>query len=161
LPLAFARMPFGAAAAGAFFVLLVVAALASAISMLEMPVALLQRRFRWSRPVVTGLCAVVCWVIGLATVLSFNRWAGWFPLAFVPGLATATMFDVIDQLTSSVLLPICGLALAIFGGWVIPAGLLADELALGPRMRGLMQRVLRYVAIPGILAAAAAPLLLP
>jgi SNF family Na+-dependent transporter len=71
------------------------------------------------------------------------------------------MFDVIDQLTSSVLLPICGLALAIFGGWVIPAGLLADELALGPRMRGLMQRVLRYVAIPGILAAAAAPLLLP
>ena len=45
LPLAFAQMPFGTLAAVAFFVLLFVAALASAISMLELVVALLMRRF--------------------------------------------------------------------------------------------------------------------
>ncbi len=50
LPLAFADMPFGAVAALAFFLLMFVAALASAISMLELPVALLLRRRGWSRP---------------------------------------------------------------------------------------------------------------
>ena len=45
LPLAFAQMPFGTLAAFGFFVLLFVAALASAISMLELVVALLMRRF--------------------------------------------------------------------------------------------------------------------
>lgn len=48
LPLAFSRLPFGRAAAVAFFVLLAVAGLASAISLLEMPVAFLQRG-GWSR----------------------------------------------------------------------------------------------------------------
>src|SRR5205807_6948229 len=45
LPLAFSRMPFGLLAAAVFFLLLVVAALASAMSMLEMPVAFLTQRF--------------------------------------------------------------------------------------------------------------------
>ncbi len=43
LPLAFARVPLGASAAIAFFVLLSLAALASAMSLLEMPVALVHR----------------------------------------------------------------------------------------------------------------------
>jgi SNF family Na+-dependent transporter len=37
LPLAFSRLPFGTLAAATFFVLLAVAAFASAISMLELP----------------------------------------------------------------------------------------------------------------------------
>jgi NSS family neurotransmitter:Na+ symporter len=160
LPLAFSRMPFGAVAAAAFFLLLAVAALASAISMLEMPVAFLHRRLAWRRSVAAGVCAFGCWLIGIATVLSFNRWAGWFPLAFLPGFATATVFDVIDHLTSNLLLPICGLALAVFGGWVVPAALLGGELGLAPAMTRVLRFLLRWVALPGIIAAAMAPLLL-
>jgi NSS family neurotransmitter:Na+ symporter len=160
LPLAFARMPLGTLAAVIFFVLLVVAALASAMSMLEMPVAFLTQRLAWRRPVATGVCAFGCWLIGIATVLSFNVWAGWFPLAALPGLGAATVFDILDHLTSNLLLPICGLALAIFGGWIVPGTFLAGELGLGSRTTRLLRVVLRYVATPAILAAGLAPLLL-
>jgi neurotransmitter:Na+ symporter, NSS family len=159
-PLAFSRMPFGLLAAIAFFALLVVAALASAMSMLEMPVAFLHRRLGWRRPSATVACAASCWVVGIATVLSFNLWAGWFPLSFLPGLGRATAFDVLDHLTSNLLLPIGGLALAIFGGWVMPATFLADELALGPRTTRLLRVVLRYAATPAIAAVGLAALFL-
>ena len=74
LPLAFARIPGGVYAALAFFLLLIVAALASGISMLEMPVAALIRR-GWPRHRATAASALACWLCGLATVLSFNEWA--------------------------------------------------------------------------------------
>ena len=61
LPLAFARMPLGAPAAIAFFVLLTLAALASALSLLEMPVSLAHRWLGWSRPRATLASAVGCW----------------------------------------------------------------------------------------------------
>jgi len=160
LPLAFSRMPFGLAAAVAFFALLVVAALASAMSMLEMPVAFLHRRLAWRRPVATAACAVGCWLIGIASVLSFNAWAGWFPLSFLPGLGRATVFDVLDHLTSNLMLPVGGLALAVFGGWIMPARFLADELALSARTTRLLRIVLRYAATPAILAVGAAALFL-
>jgi NSS family neurotransmitter:Na+ symporter len=67
LPLAFARMPGGGFAALGFFLLLIVAALASGISMLEMPVAGLVRR-GWPRLRATLATAAACWLCGLATV---------------------------------------------------------------------------------------------
>ena len=69
LPLAFAGMPFGTAAAATFFVLLFVAALASAISMLELVVALMMCRLGWDRAAATCVAAIVCFTTGIATVL--------------------------------------------------------------------------------------------
>jgi neurotransmitter:Na+ symporter, NSS family len=158
LPLAFARLPFGSAAAMAFFVLLAVAGLASAISMLEMPVAFLQQRIAWSRPFATVISALVCWALGLVSVLSFNLWAGWFPLASIPGLAQASAFDLLDQLTSKMLLPAGGFALAVFGGWAIPASLFAEELRLGATAIALIRALLRYVVPCAIAAASLASL---
>jgi NSS family neurotransmitter:Na+ symporter len=160
LPLAFARMPFGSWAALAFFLLLTVAALASAMSMLEMTVALLRRWPGCSRPAAAWAAAMLCWLLGLGSVLSFNTWSGWFPLAAIPGLAGATVFDLLDQLTSNVLLPIGGLALAVFGGWVVPAGLLASELGIGRAPIRVLRILLRYVAPLAIAAAALAPFVL-
>jgi neurotransmitter:Na+ symporter, NSS family len=160
LPLAFSHMPLGLLAAVTFFVLLVVAALASAMAFLEMPVAFLTRRLSWRRPIAAAACGFSCWLIGIATVLSFNLWAGWFPLAMLPGLGAATIFEVLDHLTSNILLPIAGLGLAIFGGWIIADEFLASELELGSRAVKLLRVVLRYVATPAILAAGLAPLFL-
>ena len=160
LPLAFARMPLGAPAAIAFFVLLTLAALASAMSLLEMPVSLALRWLGWSRPKATVASAAGCWVLGLATVLSFSAWAAWYPLARIPGLATATAFDCLDYVASNVLLPLGGFGLAIFGGWIIQAGALGDELGLGPgALRGITF-LLRYVVPIGIVAASVAPFVL-
>ena len=150
LPIAFARMPLGGLAAAAFFVLLFVAALASAISMLELAVAFAARRFGWMRARAAALVAALCFAAGLATVLSFNRLAHWQP----------TPFDLIDHLTSNVMLPVGGLALAIFAGWVLPGSLLAEELALGPKGAALLRALLRWVTPALIAAAGAAPFVL-
>jgi neurotransmitter:Na+ symporter, NSS family len=158
LPLAFARMPFGTLAAVAFFVLLFVAALASAISMLELAAALLTRRFGWSRPAASAVPATACFVAGLATVLSFNLWADWHPLGGLPGFAEATVFDLLDHLTSNVLLPVGGFALAVLAGWGLPRTFLAEELRLPPAAAARLHWVLRYVAPAGIAAAALAHL---
>jgi NSS family neurotransmitter:Na+ symporter len=151
-------MPFGAFAAVAFFVLLFFAALASAISLLEVAAALLIHRFGWSRRQATVMPAAVCFIGGIATVLSFNVWADWHPLGFVPALAQATVFDLIDHLTSNVLLPVGGFALAVLAGWALPGTVLAEELRL-PRMRAARLRwILRWVVPAGILVAALTPL---
>ena len=159
LPLAFARMPFGTVAALAFFVLLFVAALASAISLLELVVAWLARRTGWSRPRTALLSAAGCYLLGLATVLSFNHWSGWHPLGGVRGLEGATFFDLLDWTTSNLMLPVGGLSIAVFAGWAAPAGLLADTLSLGPRGAAVLRFVLRWVAPLGIAAATLAPFL--
>jgi NSS family neurotransmitter:Na+ symporter len=151
LPLAFAAMPFGAIAAIGFFVLLVLAAIGSAISMLEMPVALCRRIFGWSRALATFVCATVCWIAGFASVLSFNVWATWFPLAGVPSLAKATIFDLIDHLTSNLLLPVGGFALALFVGWALPQQFLREELRLKSVTAAILRALLRYV-VPAAIA---------
>ncbi len=158
LPLAFARMPLGTLAAFAFFVLLFVAALASAISMIELAVAALTRGFGWRRAPASLAVGGGCFVAGLATVFSFNRWAGWYPLAALPGLARATVFDLLDQLTSNLMLPLGAFLLAVLAGWALPASLLAEELRLTGAGAARLRWVLRYVAPAGIAAAALAPL---
>ena len=154
LPLGFASMPLGGLMAGAFFLSLFVAALASALSMLEMPVSLLCRRFGLKRPLASALAALVAWSVGLLTVFSFSRGSGWQPVA---GLS---VYELIDQLTSNVMLPLGGLGLAVLGGWIVPAALIEDELRLGARRTALLRWCLRYPVPLGILAATLAPVVM-
>jgi hypothetical protein len=64
----------------------------------------------------------------------------------------------VDHLTPNFMLSIGGLALAIFGGWILPAKFLADGLALEPRTTMLLRIALRYAATPVILAVGLAAL---
>jgi NSS family neurotransmitter:Na+ symporter len=150
LPIAFARMPFGGVAAAAFFALLFVAALASAISMLELAVAFLTRRMRWSRLAASLAVSAACFVAGLATVFSFNLWSDWTP----------TAFELLDNLTSNVMLPAGGFALALFAGWALPRGFFLDELGLTPRGGAALHWALRWLTPALIAAAALAPAVL-
>jgi NSS family neurotransmitter:Na+ symporter len=158
LPVAFAHIPFGTLAAAAFFLLLVLAALGSAISLLELSAAPLKHTLRCSPAVASLLCAAAAWTAGIATVLSFNRWAGWFPLGAMANFATATVFDLIDHLTSNVMLPAAGFGIAIFIGWIAPEAVLREELQLGRIGLTVVRVLLRYVVPIGIAAASAAPL---
>jgi NSS family neurotransmitter:Na+ symporter len=144
LPLAFARMPGGVVAALGFFLLLIVAALASGISMLEMPVAALLRR-GWCRYRATVATAAACWLCGLATVLSFNAWAAWYPLSVIPAFANATVFYLLDHLTSNIMLPFGGFALALFAGWILPARFFAEEIGLSLGTARSLQVLLRFI----------------
>jgi neurotransmitter:Na+ symporter, NSS family len=158
LPLALARMPFANIVGVAFFALLFVAALSSAMATLEGIVAVLVHRKRWSRQRATLISASACFITGILTVLSFNRWANWFPLASIPMFATATMYGLVDYLTSNLLLPLGGLAVALFVGWATSAKLLQQELRSGKVGTRILRFLLRYIAPATIICAASAPI---
>ena len=156
VPLAFAAMPFGTVASAGFFVLLFVAAIASAMSMLELSVAWVERALGWNRRHATVATALAAWLLGLATVFSFNFWARWFPLSGLRGFEQATLFDLTDHLTSNLLLPAGGFGLSILAGWIISERWLDAELGLGRRSGTLLRALLRYVvpaAIAGVMLA--------
>jgi NSS family neurotransmitter:Na+ symporter len=158
LPRAFASMPFGRAAAVVFFALLAIAALGSAISMLEGVVAVWGHLFGVSRARTAPVAAALCYVVGLATVLSFNHWSGFHPLGAVPRYADATVFDLLDELTSNILLPLGGLLVAVLCAWVLSPRLLADELELHGVRLAALRLVLKVVAPAAIIAASVASL---
>ncbi len=154
LPLGMSSMPGGRIAALALFVLLFVAALGSAVSLLEAVVAAVGRRHGLSRPVVVGVSTATCFVAGVATVLSFNRWSGWHPLGATSRYEAATVYDLIDELTSNVMLPVGALAMAVLAGWVLPARLVPDAVGLGD-LGGRLLRVLCRWAVPVVVVVVA------
>ncbi|MBL9033390.1 MAG: sodium-dependent transporter [Rhodospirillaceae bacterium] len=145
LPIAFGALPFGDVVGAAFFLLLFVAGLASTISLFEVVTAPLIRATGFGRARVTIAVAVAAWIGGLPSMLSFNLWAEARPLA---GLGfDLGIFDAVDSLASNVLLPACGLALAVFAGWFLPESLYAAELGRGARrLLAALRLLLRWVA---------------
>lgn len=123
LPIAFGHMPGGSFFGTVFFVLLVFAAWSSAISLIEPAVAWLVENKGWTRVKASVWCGFATWFVGLGTVLSFNEWSGYT-------LWGKTFFDLLDYLTSNIMLPLGGLFIALFAAWVMKASSTADELAL-------------------------------
>ncbi len=159
LPVAFVSMPAGTVVAVAFFALLAMAALGSAISMLEAVVAVLDRRLGWSRSLSVGIAGCACFVAGLATVLSFNHWSDFHPIGWMDRYREATVYDLLDDATSQLMLPAGGLAIAVFAGWILSDRLLHDELRLRRAPLLGLRWMLRVVAPATITAAATVSLL--
>ncbi len=144
LPVAFGAMQAGILIGGLFFILVVVAAWSSAISLLEPGVAWLAENKGFNRFTATLLLATVTWLLGLGTVLSFNDWAHY-------KFAGLTFFDSIDFLTSRVLLPLSGLLIALFVGWVLAPKVSKDELNGANTIAWpIWYWVLRYICPPAI-----------
>lgn len=140
LPLAFGQMPGGAFFGFLFFVLLAFAALTSSVSLMEPAVAWIVERFGLSRQAAAARVGVIIWLLGFATVLSFGQLS---EFRFLAG----TIFDNLDYLTSNIMLPLGGLCITVFAGWVMCRNSSADE--LGPEVGPVywVWRVLaRYVA---------------
>ncbi len=125
----FAEMPGGRLVGTLFFLLLVFAALTPSIAALEPLVAWLQQHRGLSRARAVAIAAGAAWVLGLGSVLSFNVWSGWHPLGVLPALAGKTFFDVMDFVSSNVLLPIGALATSVLVGWRISRSIVDDELS--------------------------------
>lgn len=145
LPYVFGQIPAGSLFGFMFFLLVVFAALTSGISLLEPATAYLVERYGWSRVTVAGGLALVVWALGLASVLSFNHWSELYPLGFVEALREKSFFDLLDGLTSNILLPLGGLGIAIFVGWKMTPAATAGELRLGASY-AVWRFVIRYVS---------------
>lgn len=151
LPIAFGQMPAGALFGAVFFLLVLVSAITSSIAILEPVVSWAEEHKGMRRGPATIIAGIAAWLIGLATVFSFNLWAGWFPLGRFERFRESTVFDLIDYFTSNLLLPLGGLLIAVFVGWVVSAETTREELGLGnSRLFAAWRFTLRYIAPIGI-----------
>jgi len=128
VPLAFGHMPGGQFVGTLFFVLLAFAAITSAISLLEAPVAWLESKDGWSRKKAAWTGATMVWCLGLLPVLSLNHLADFYPLGFMG--VERNFFDFFDYLSNNLMLPLGGLLLAVFIGWVLPDRISQEELSV-------------------------------
>ena len=117
----FVDMPFGNILGPAFFTLLSIAALSSAISLLEPSVAYFEEEKITSRFSAAMILGLLAWFIGLGSVLSFNEWSD---KAFIGDL---NFLDSVDYLANQFLMPIGGMMVAIFAGWFLKPDLALDE----------------------------------
>jgi len=130
LPLALGSMPGGVFFTTFFFVLILLAALTSSISLLELVVARTEDDGGAGRGVTAVFGGLAAWFVGLGTVFSFNMWGKWFPLESIPLLAGKTVFDLIDFLTSNIMLPLGGILIGLFAGWIMSRQAVIDELQI-------------------------------
>lgn len=126
LPIAFGNMPFGYSLGCLFFMMLVFAAFTSTISLLEPSVAWLVETFRFKRLKATCLMGLIIWLVGLLTVLSFNKWSN-------IKLFGLNCFELIDYVTANIMLPVGAMLIAIFTGWIICRKFIRHELQIEDR----------------------------
>ncbi|MDO6440724.1 sodium-dependent transporter [Marinobacter sp. 2_MG-2023] len=150
LPLAFGQMSGGLVFGAIFFALLFVAAITSAISMLEPVVEWLEEHKGASRTKSAVGGGLAVWFIGIGTVLSFNLWSDVHPLGFLGFFEGKTVFDLLDFLVSNLMMPLGGLAIALFAGWVIRREGLAEDVGLKGGAFKAFMFVLKFVTPAGI-----------
>ncbi len=140
LPVAFGSMFAGQLFALVFFALITLAALSSAISILEPTVAWLVETRQVKRGHVTIALGALIWFVGLGTVFSFNHWAD-------IKLWGLTFFDSLDFLTANIMLPLGGLFISLFVGWRMNKDALEEELgSIEQPPYKYWIRILRYVS---------------
>ena len=144
LPIAFGHMQGGIFFGTLFFVLLVFAAWSSSISLIEPAVAWLVENRGHTRIYAAVLMGILTWSVGLLTVLSFNLWSDVTPLSSISIFEGKTIFDLLDYLTANIMLPIGGVLIAIFVGWVLRKEASMQELNIHDRMH-MGYRVWRFL----------------
>jgi len=142
--LAFSHLPLlGYVFSAFFYLLLLLAALTSAISLHESVTAYVLEAFSMSRKKAAVAVSVACMALGVLCSLSFGVLKG---VAF-HGM---TIFDIFDYTASNIILPIGGIIICLFTGWYLDRKLVEDELTNGGTIRFRLFRlyyfIIRYVA---------------
>lgn len=151
LPFIFSNMPMGWLVAILFFLALIVAALTSSISLYEVGVAYLVEEKQYSRRGASILVFIIAWVCGVLCSLSFG------PLSDFH-IFGQTIFNLFDKVSANFLMPVGGLLLVIFVGWVMKKEDVLDEFTNGGtlkgnvRISGLVYFLIRYVCPVAVLA---------
>ncbi len=130
-PNVFHQMPGGYLFSILFFILLSIAALTSAISILEVVVAYLKEELKMGRRPATILAVAAAAVLGIFCSLSM----GIFSSYKIFGL---NIFDLMDWISANLLLPVGGLFIALFVGWVLKRKKVQAEVAKGGKLSGIL-----------------------
>lgn len=120
LPKVFDSMPFGSVIGTVFFVLVLFAALTSAISLMETIVSIFSDKLSWSRHKATLIVFICAVAIGVLPCLGFGV------LDFIH-IGAMTILDIMDFVSNSILMPICALFTCILIGFVVKPKAVIDE----------------------------------
>jgi NSS family neurotransmitter:Na+ symporter len=111
LPGVFAKMPAGGMYfSAAFFVLLFFAAFTSAISLLEVVVAYFKDEMGWGRPTASVVMGLAITALGVPSAMSLGGAPKIFGMGFM---------DAMEVLSDKILMPLGGIFIALFAGWMM------------------------------------------
>ena len=132
LPKVFDAMPGGNIIGGLFFILLMVAALTSTISMLEVPVAYLIDDRKWDRKKATWIVGIAAMILSVPSALSSieGNFFAELRLNFF-GNELVGFFGAMDFIFGTFAVIVICLMLALYTGWAQKINDFADEVALG------------------------------
>lgn len=138
LPGIFNDLPGSTLWSSIFFLLLVIAALTSTISLHEVVTAYVHEEWHTSR-------RTSAWIVSLSTAL----------LATLASLSTQTqsplrlcglnLFDALDFFSANILLPLGGLLTCLFAGWVFDRRTFDEQLSNHGTLRFRIHRLLRFL----------------
>lgn len=144
----FENIPFiGYLFSGLFYVLLLLAALTSTISMHEIATAFFRENYKLSRRVSATVVTLICLLLGTACCLSFGPWSE----VKIWGMG---FFDLFDFLTAKFMMPLGGILITMFVEWYLDRKLVVDELTNGGTLKvrglGFLLFLVRWVAPIGV-----------
>lgn len=143
LPEIFAHMGGTQFWSSLFFLLLTVAAFTSTISLGEVAIAFMECHFKMSRKRAVYAVITPLFVLSSICSLSVGPWSDF-------KIFDLTIFDFLDKITSNFMLPIGGILLCIYMGWVAPRSFFKKELTnngtLTSHTFGLIAFIVKWVA---------------
>lgn len=137
LPLAFNSTAGGEGLLSLVYLMFTLAALTTAVALLENPARYLMRRFAWSRYAAFSTLGFTVWVVGMMVILSYSYWRGEgfsLEILFADGpvriIDNARFQDVIVFLSSHFIQPLAAFLLCLYVAWVLPRKVSFTELHL-------------------------------
>ncbi len=141
LPKVFRSMPAGEFIGGAFFILVLFAALTSSISLMETVVSIFMDKFKWQRKTTCLIVFLLCVGLGLPSCLGYGALAKIKILGFA-------FLDFFDFISNSVIMPVVALVTCILVGYVIKPKALIEEIEIGGefKRKTLFTAIIKYIA---------------
>lgn len=147
LPKIFAKMPGGAIIGTVFFLMVFLAALTSAISLMETIVSVIMDKFKFKRLTACLTVLGISLVLGLPSALGSSAWAE----VKILGMQFLDLFDFISN---SIMMPIVAFATSLFVGYILKPKAIIDEVSLSGefKWKRMFEIMIKYIAPVFILA---------
>lgn len=143
LPEIFAQMSHTQIWSALFFLLLSVGAFTSTISLAEVSVAFLECRFGFGRTKAVLAVILPLFVLSSVCSLSVGPWSGYT-------ICGMTIFDFLDTVATNIMLPVGGILMCVYMGWIAPRSFFRNEMTNGgtlkSRMFGIVAFIVKWIA---------------
>ena len=116
------------------------AAITSAISLVEPAVAWIVEKMKITRARAALLVGGLAWLLGLGSAFSTNIWSD------VYIVSNMTFFDTMDYVSNNIILPLGGILIALYAGWVMDDKIRDDEMLADTKLYSAWKILTRFVA---------------